>query len=87
MVYKDLLSFGDFNASDKYLAEGSESYKNAAYVLKANTEYPLEMLDENDLSNVEKYEDFLKILVDDIFLECGRVLKPKKYMCLVGILF
>ena len=39
--------------------------------------------DENDLANVEKYEDFLKILVDDIFLECGRVLKPKKYMCLV----
>lgn len=39
--------------------------------------------DENDLANVESYEDFLKILVDDIFMECARVLRPKKYMCLV----
>lgn len=39
--------------------------------------------DENDLANVETYEDFLKILVDDVFMECARVLRPKKYMCLV----
>lgn len=39
--------------------------------------------DENDLANVESYEEFLEILVDDVFLECGRVLSPKKYMCLV----
>lgn len=39
--------------------------------------------DENDLANVESYEDFLKILVDDIFMECARVLRPKKYMCIV----
>ena len=39
--------------------------------------------DENDLANVESYEEFLKILVDDIFMECARVLRPKKYMCLV----
>lgn len=39
--------------------------------------------DKNDLANVEKYEDFVKILVDDVFLECGRLLRPKKYMCLV----
>lgn len=39
--------------------------------------------DENDLANVESYEDFLKILVDDVFMECARVLRPKKYMCLV----
>ena len=39
--------------------------------------------DKHDLANVESYEEFLKILVDDVFIECGRVLRPKKYMCLV----
>lgn len=39
--------------------------------------------DENDLANIESYEDFLNILVDDVFMECARVLRPKKYMCLV----
>ena len=36
-----------------------------------------------DLGNIEKYEDFLDILVEDVFRECGRVLKERKYMCLV----
>lgn len=39
--------------------------------------------DENDLANVGSYEAFLEILVNDIFMECARVLRPKKYMCLV----
>lgn len=39
--------------------------------------------DENDLANIGDYNEFLKILVDDIFLQCGRVIKPKKYMCIV----
>ena len=39
--------------------------------------------DGNDLANIENYEDFIKILVDDVFMECARVLRPKKYMCLV----
>lgn len=39
--------------------------------------------DENDLANIENYDLFLKILVDEVFMECARVLKPKKYMCLV----
>lgn len=39
--------------------------------------------DENDLANVGSYEEFLEILVDDILMECARVLRPKKYMCLV----
>lgn len=39
--------------------------------------------DKDDLANISSYEEFLQILVNDIFLECGRVLKPKKYMCLV----
>lgn len=39
--------------------------------------------DENDLANIEDYDTFLKILVDEVFMECARVLRPKKYMCLV----
>ena len=39
--------------------------------------------DENDLANIESYDLFLNILVDKVFMECMRVLKPKKYMCLV----
>lgn len=39
--------------------------------------------DKNDLANIEIYSDFLRVLVDDVFLECGRLLKPKKYMCLI----
>lgn len=39
--------------------------------------------DEDDLANIESYDLFLKILVDEVFIECARVLKPKKYMCLV----
>lgn len=39
--------------------------------------------DSNDLANIERYEDFLKTLVEDVFMECARVLRPKKYMCLV----
>ena len=39
--------------------------------------------DADDLSNIESYDDFLNVLVADIFAECGRVLKPKKYMAIV----
>lgn len=39
--------------------------------------------DIKDLANIKEYEDFLRILVNDVFLECGRILRPKKYMCLV----
>lgn len=39
--------------------------------------------DENDMSNIENYQDFLKSLVDDVFLECARLLRPKKYMCII----
>lgn len=39
--------------------------------------------DKSDLGNVEEYHDFLDILIEDIFLECARVLKPTKYMALV----
>lgn len=39
--------------------------------------------DKDDLANIESYDLFLKILVDEVFMECARILKPKKYMCLV----
>lgn len=39
--------------------------------------------DEDDLANIKSYEDFLDVLVDTVFAECARVLKPKKYMALV----
>lgn len=39
--------------------------------------------DSRDLANIKSYEDFLHILVDEVFLECARILRPKKYMCLV----
>lgn len=39
--------------------------------------------DANDLANIGTYDEFLKVLVNDVFMECGRVLRPKKYMCLV----
>lgn len=39
--------------------------------------------DGNDLANIESYIEFLDILVNDVLMECGRVIRPKKYMCLV----
>lgn len=39
--------------------------------------------DENDLANISSYDEFLEILVNNVFIECGRVLKHKKYMCLI----
>lgn len=39
--------------------------------------------DESDLGNIASYEDFLDILVKEVFLECGRIIKEGKYMCLV----
>lgn len=42
-----------------------------------------EKTDSNDLANIEDYDEFLNIITDKVFLECARVLKTKKYMCLV----
>lgn len=39
--------------------------------------------DARDLANISNYNEFLEVLVNDVFLECGRLLCPKKYMCLV----
>jgi DNA modification methylase len=39
--------------------------------------------DSKDLGNIELYTDFLDTIVNDVFKECGRVLKEKRYMCIV----
>lgn len=38
---------------------------------------------EQDLGNVENYEDFLQILVNKVFLQCARTLKNGKYMAII----
>ena len=38
--------------------------------------------DQNDLGNMETYDEFLGEL-EKVFAECGRVLKKKRYMCVV----
>jgi len=38
---------------------------------------------ENDLGNIAEYTEFLNIIVNDVFLECARVLREGKYMALV----
>lgn len=37
----------------------------------------------NDLGNIDDYDEFLDILVNDVFLECARVIKTGKYMGIV----
>lgn len=39
--------------------------------------------DQKDLGNVSDYNKFLDILVNTVFMECARVLKPNKYMAIV----
>lgn len=39
--------------------------------------------DPKDLANISDYNVFLRTLVDDVFMECARVIRPKKYMCIV----
>jgi|BioPla2DNA2_1021312.scaffolds.fasta_scaffold06135_4 DNA modification methylase len=38
---------------------------------------------EQDLGNVESYTDFLEILVNKVFIECARTLRPGRYMAIV----
>lgn len=39
--------------------------------------------DPNDLGNIASYSEFLDILVEKVFAECARTLKPKRYMAIV----
>lgn len=38
---------------------------------------------EQDLGNIENYDDFLEILVNKVFLQCARTLRCGKYMAIV----
>lgn len=38
---------------------------------------------DKDLGNIASYDDFLEVLVEKVFKECGRVLKVKQYLCIV----
>ena len=39
--------------------------------------------DPNDLANVKSYDEFLNVLVNQVFVECARVLRRKKYLAIV----
>ena len=36
-----------------------------------------------DLGNIDDYDEFLDIIVDEVFMETARIIKPDKYMALV----
>jgi DNA modification methylase len=60
--------------------------KKADHKVKSRVEEDLKTNysdDPNDLGNVADYQQFLDILVNDVVNECGRVLKEKKYLCMI----
>ena len=36
-----------------------------------------------DLGNIRDYGEFLSVLVENVFGECGRILKTDKYICII----
>lgn len=61
-------------------------HKQDQKVKKNRVQYNLDTQysnDINDLGNINNYEDFLSILCDKIFLQCGRILKTGKYMAII----
>ena len=51
--YSDLLEYGNYSSQSEYFNEeySSGSYKDASYILKFNTEYPVSLLDEAHINN------------------------------------
>ena len=51
--YGDLLKYGNYSSQSEYFNEeySSGSYKDASYILKFNTEYPVSLLDEDHINN------------------------------------
>ncbi len=51
--YSDLLKYGNYSSQSEYFNEeySSGSYKDASYILKFNTEYPVSLLDEAHINN------------------------------------
>ena len=50
--FSDTLRYGDYSSLDDVLSEDYKNiaYKDAAYILKSNTEYPVSMLDETTVN-------------------------------------
>ena len=51
--YSDLLKYGNYSSQSEYFNEeySSGSYRDASYILKFNTEYPVSLLDEAHINN------------------------------------
>ncbi|MBQ3245796.1 MAG: hypothetical protein IJB06_03685 [Bacteroidales bacterium] len=51
--YGDLLKYGNYSSQSEYFNEeySSGSYRDASYILKFNTEYPVSLLDEAHINN------------------------------------
>ena len=51
--YSDLLKYGNYSSQSEYFNEeySSGSYKDASYILKFNTEYPVSLLDEAHINS------------------------------------
>ena len=51
--YSDTLEYGDYTSMDAFFSQEylNGSYKDAAYVLKFNTEYPVSLLDKKSLND------------------------------------
>ncbi len=49
--YSDLLTYGHYEALDKCIKEVKTSFKDAAYILKFNTEYPIADLDSDSMNS------------------------------------
>ena len=61
-------------------------HKQDQKVKKNRVQYNLDTQysdDANDLGNIKNYEQFLAILCDRIFFQCGRVLRKGKYMAII----
>ena len=61
-------------------------HKQDQKVKKNRVQYNLDTQysdDANDLGNIENYEQFLTILCNRIFLQCGRILRKGKYMAII----
>ena len=82
-LYKDGVSYSDSLAYESYdsLAEkispdySESSYKDALYVLKSNTEYPVSMLD-NEILNIKILSNYKRDIVDS----CEIGIKYKGYI-------
>jgi DNA modification methylase len=62
------------------LHKQDQKVKKVRVAKKLDTQYSN---DADDLGNIASYSKFLDILVNDVFLQCARIIRPEKYMALV----